>query len=221
VSAVSGEEPNLDGLDADERDICLYLSSWGKQLVSEMDISRRAGAKGRFQEDPKWAVQALCRLAEKGIIESDSQGHYRLRTTRDKETPEKQGEPVEWSCRGKRILFVDDDADWREFVALILQDAGGAVLTARDATDALVQLEGGQVNLIILDLDLNGENGLELLKFLKVNHPDVPVILYSGLSHDDDTVRAMLRLGAHRYVRKGPLGELRQAVRMALQQVQQ
>jgi hypothetical protein len=39
----------------------------------------------------------------------------------------------------------------------------------------------------------------------------VPIILYTGMSHDDDTILAMLRQGAHQYVRKGPLEDLRKA----------
>jgi DNA-binding NarL/FixJ family response regulator len=76
--------------------------------------------------------------------------------------------------------------------------------------------EGVNLGLIILDLDLDGENGLVLMKFLKCNQPDVPIIIYTGLNHDDDAILDMLRQGAHRYVRKGPMDDLRKAVKAAL-----
>jgi CheY-like chemotaxis protein len=211
------DERDFEGLDADEREICTFLVSWRDQLVSGTEIARRAAGRKRFQEDPKWAGQALARLVEKGFLESDSRDHYRLRTNQLKKTSlELPREPQVRSCEGKKILFVDDDEGWRTIVAAFLEDAGANVLTARDATDALAQAEGVRLDLVILDLNLDGESGLELMKFVKRNHPDVPVILYTGQIHDDDTILAMLRQGALQYVRKGPLEELRQVLEMAL-----
>jgi hypothetical protein len=65
-------------IDADERDICLYLRGWSGKFVSIAEISRRAAGKKRHKEDPNWAVPVLSRLIEKGILESDSSGHFRL-----------------------------------------------------------------------------------------------------------------------------------------------
>jgi DNA-binding response OmpR family regulator len=116
---------------------------------------------------------------------------------------------------GKKLLYVDDDKDWRDVVAAALQDAGHEVLTAKDATEAMRLTEDATLELIILDLDLDGENGLTLLKFFKLNQPDVPIILYTGLNHDDDAILGMLRQGAQQYVRKGPLADLCKAVQGA------
>jgi DNA-binding response OmpR family regulator len=70
--------------------------------------------------------------------------------------------------------------------------------------------------LIILDLDLAGENGLMLMKFFQRNQSGVPIILYTGMCHDDDAIKAMLQQGAHQYVRKGALADLRKAVQAAV-----
>jgi len=117
---------------------------------------------------------------------------------------------------GKKILFVDDENDWREVAEMYLKDSGYEVLTARDATEALSRTEGVDLGLIILDLNLAGENGLILMKFLKRNHPDVPIILYTGQEHDAAAISHMLKQGARQYVRKGTLGELLQAVQGVL-----
>ena len=117
---------------------------------------------------------------------------------------------------GKKILYVDDDKDWRDVVTVTCQDAGYEVLTAKDATEAMLLAEGVKLGLIILDLDLDGEDGLMLMKFFKCNQPDVPIILYTGHSHDDDAIQGMLRQGAHQYVRKGPLEDLHRAVQAAV-----
>ncbi len=66
-------------MDADEKDICLYLRGWAGQFVSSVEISRRASGKRRFREDPNWVVPALGRLVEKGLVEADATGHYRLK----------------------------------------------------------------------------------------------------------------------------------------------
>ena len=113
----------------------------------------------------------------------------------------------------KKILFVDDEPEIRSLVATSLQGAGYEVLTAADATEAMSLAEGVSLGLIILDLNLSGESGLALMKFLKRNYPSVPIILYTGHEHDDQQVATMLEKGAHRYVRKGTVEELVEVVR--------
>jgi hypothetical protein len=84
-------------MDADERDICNYLKSWPGQFVYGRDIARRAAGKHRFREEPEWAGPVLARLVDKGIVETDSTGHYRLRIKAEK--------PRKWLApRVKEIL---------------------------------------------------------------------------------------------------------------------
>lgn len=66
-------------MDADERDICLYLKGFPGQFLSFGEISRHAAGKRRYRLEPEWAAPVLARLVEKSIIESDSTGHYRLK----------------------------------------------------------------------------------------------------------------------------------------------
>jgi DNA-binding NtrC family response regulator len=119
---------------------------------------------------------------------------------------------------GKKILFVDDDEHWRLVVETSLNDAGYRVKTASGAGDAILQLDQARPDLIILDLDLGGENGLMLMKFVRQHLPDVPVLLYTGMEHDNQFVQRMLQQGAHQYLRKGAPQQLLQAVEAALKQ---
>jgi DNA-binding PadR family transcriptional regulator len=80
-------------MDADERDICNYLKTWPGQFVSGREISRRAGGKRRYREEPAWSTPVLSRLVEKGLVESDSTGHYRLRREEKKERKKKWVSP--------------------------------------------------------------------------------------------------------------------------------
>lgn len=115
-----------------------------------------------------------------------------------------------------RILFVDDDQAWRLMVTTCLKEAGYQVLAVKDASEALLQTGDAKLGLIILDLDLGGENGLVLMKFLKRHHPNVPIILYTGMQHGDEAIQRMQEQGARQYLRKGTMADLLKAVRAAL-----
>ncbi len=75
----------MRAVDADERDICLYLKGFPDQFISAREIARRAGGKWRYREEPNWAAPVLTRLVEKAVIESDATGHYKLIRTKKKE----------------------------------------------------------------------------------------------------------------------------------------
>ncbi|HEV2392061.1 MAG TPA: response regulator [Verrucomicrobiae bacterium] len=108
----------------------------------------------------------------------------------------------------QKVLFVDDDPHWRDIVSLSFKEAGYEVITAADATEGMSRAEGVKLGLIILDLNLAGENGLVLMRFMKRNHPDVPVLLYTATDQDDEAIRKMLNEGADQYLPKGSIEEL-------------
>jgi len=107
----------------------------------------------------------------------------------------------------KRILFVEDEGDWRSVAGSCLEDAGFEVATAKDLSQALQLLET-KPDGIVLDLNLSGENGLLLIDFLKQRHPTVPILIYTGYQHDEEAIQTMLKQGARKYLRKGPMTEL-------------
>jgi len=117
---------------------------------------------------------------------------------------------------GKRILFVDDEGDWRFVAGTYLQEAGFEVFTAKDAAETMGRSQKIKLDAIILDVNLAGENSVLLMGLLKQNHPEVPIIIYTGLDKHDEAVQAMLKQGAHQYLRKGTLGELCDAIRQAV-----
>ncbi|HVV02449.1 MAG TPA: response regulator [Verrucomicrobiae bacterium] len=114
---------------------------------------------------------------------------------------------------GKKILFVDDEPEWRMTVEVWLKDMQYEVLLASDASEAMTKAEGEKLGLIILDLNLAGEKGISLVKYLRRNHPEVPILLYTGLQHDDFQITKMLEQGAHQYLQKGSREELINAVK--------
>jgi hypothetical protein len=66
-------------MDSDERGIYEYLRTWGIEYINAMEIARRATSKKRFYDDPDWAKPILMRMADRGILENDMQGRYRVK----------------------------------------------------------------------------------------------------------------------------------------------
>lgn len=115
----------------------------------------------------------------------------------------------------KQILFVDDEADWLFMVASYFKDFGLETLTARTGKEAFRITSGVPLDVIIIDVNLAGENGVHLMEFFKTNHPGVPIILYTGMVHDQEAIDGMLAQGAYQYLRKGTLNDLLEAVQKA------
>lgn len=90
-------------MDADERDIFQFLKTWGEKFTNPREIARRASVKKRFYEDPEWAKPVLKRMEERGILESDILGRFRIK-------------PVARKKVGKKWISPD--------IAKILQEGG-------------------------------------------------------------------------------------------------
>src|SRR4051812_36713464 len=100
------------------------------------------------------------------------------------------------------ILFLDDEADLLLLVSDFLRGQGLSVLTALEAGRAMQLLGENPVDLIVLDMDLAGEDGAKLMPFIQTNYPSIPIVLYTGLEHDDQQIKRLLQLGANCYVNK-------------------
>ena len=101
------------------------------------------------------------------------------------------------------ILFVDDEAEMCFMVSSLFQHHGYKIMTAENADVALNIADTVPLLAIILDVNLGGEDGLKLMTFLHRNHPKVPIIIYTGTSHDESVVKKALSEGAADYIRKG------------------
>jgi len=89
------------------------------------------------------------------------------------------------------ILFVDDEAPIRELLSLYFRKKGWDVTTAVTAGEARALAAQTAFTLAILDVELAGENGLELLGFFKSNYPNLPVIIFTGQSIDELAEKAL------------------------------
>jgi DNA-binding response OmpR family regulator len=86
------------------------------------------------------------------------------------------------SPRPRTILLVDDEASQREILGGILRHAGFRVLSGSDYSQgvALCQRHPGEIALILVDVALPGQNGLELARALRSIEPDLKVVFMSG-----------------------------------------
>jgi two-component system nitrogen regulation response regulator NtrX len=101
------------------------------------------------------------------------------------------------------VLVVDDEADIRDLLADILEDEGYSTRQASDADGAFAAIEAGTPDLIILDIWLQGSrmDGIEILRRVKVNQPDLPVVIISGHGNVEIAVAAV-KQGAYDFIEK-------------------
>lgn len=66
-------------MSGDETAIIDYLKRWPDLFISPAEIARKVGGKERFEEDRYWAIAILQQMAQKGWLEADYAGHYRVR----------------------------------------------------------------------------------------------------------------------------------------------
>lgn len=102
----------------------------------------------------------------------------------------------------KQILFVDDEVPIRETLSLYFRCKGFVVTTAEDAASAKEALKATTFDVIILDVDLGSDNGLELLDFIKKCCPDLPVIMFTSLGYDPVLLKETLARGANAFMSK-------------------
>jgi DNA-binding response OmpR family regulator len=103
----------------------------------------------------------------------------------------------------RRILVVDDDPRLLHIVAMYLGIEGYDVKTAANGEEGLREVETHQPDLIILDIMMPGMDGIETCRRIRSNPQtvNVPVLMFSALSGDDDVERARLA-GANHLITK-------------------
>ncbi|PLY01360.1 MAG: Fis family transcriptional regulator [Desulfuromonas sp.] len=101
----------------------------------------------------------------------------------------------------ERILIVDDEAFIRENLERILGEDGYRPISTETAESALKIFSEEEVDLVLLDLNLGAQSGLEVLRQLREIDPEVLVIIITGYGTVESAVEA-LKLGAYDYIKK-------------------
>jgi two-component system response regulator GlrR len=103
--------------------------------------------------------------------------------------------------RGARLLVVDDDPDMLRLLSMRLTGAGYQVTAVTSAESALTQLEIEHPQLVLSDVRLPGQDGLQLFDQIRKQHPTLPVILLTAHGTIPDAVEATAR-GVFGYLTK-------------------
>ena len=98
------------------------------------------------------------------------------------------------------ILVVDDDREIRELLARFLERHQLRVTAVRDAREARRAWPNGHFQLVVLDLMLPGESGLDLARYLRTQS-NVPIVMLTAMGEETDRIIG-LELGADDYVAK-------------------
>ncbi|KPM83378.1 MULTISPECIES: sigma-54 dependent transcriptional regulator [Pseudoalteromonas] len=99
------------------------------------------------------------------------------------------------------ILVVEDDAGLREALIDTLEMSGIDCVAADSAEQAMILLKQNSYSLVVSDVQMGAMSGLDLLRSIKLNYPELPVLMMTAYATIDDAVEAM-RLGAIDYMAK-------------------
>lgn len=102
---------------------------------------------------------------------------------------------------GHRILIVEDDAQIAQLVAAELRDAACTVDWAANGERGLEKFAAGAVDLVVLDLNLPGIDGLEVCQRIRATDRLTPILMLTARTTKQDIVRG-LELGADEYLTK-------------------
>ncbi|MFW2390443.1 MAG: sigma-54-dependent transcriptional regulator [Polyangiales bacterium] len=100
-----------------------------------------------------------------------------------------------------RVLIVDDEANARNALAELLDDAGYSVSTAADGRTALLQMEQVDPDVVLTDLKMPGMDGLSLIERGRPMSPHTTFIVMTAFATIDTAVKA-IKLGAESYLTK-------------------
>jgi len=120
---------------------------------------------------------------------------------------------TETAVRPSTVLVVDDEASIRRSVIGFLEDEGYRALAAENGEAALATLDAETIDLALVDVWMEGMDGLELLTGIRERFADLPVIMMSGHGSIDVAVRAT-REGAYEFIEK-PLSPEKVAITIA------
>ncbi len=115
-----------------------------------------------------------------------------------------QHQAVAQSTKPGSVLVVDDSLTTRMLVKALLESAGYRVTLARDGSEALGLLAQAGYDLIIIDFEMPGLNGVEVAERIRETpgRSDIPTVMLTSLG-DDDTKRKGLAAGMQAYLVKG------------------
>ena len=114
------------------------------------------------------------------------------------------------------VLIIDDEPDIRELLEITLLRMGLDTVTAGNVEGALEKIEQYQPNLCLTDMKLPDGNGIDIVRYIQKNYPNIPIAVITAFGSMDTAVEA-LKAGAYDFVSKPvDLPKLRELIQTAL-----
>ena len=102
----------------------------------------------------------------------------------------------------RAVLFLDDDEIVLKSIEKQITDESYNKYFARSGEDALEILRREEIHVIVVDIVMPGMNGIELLKTIKKEYPNIVSLVISGHAHSADAMMVMSDLGVYKFVAK-------------------
>lgn len=100
-----------------------------------------------------------------------------------------------------RLLYAEDDSDWAVSIRMLLEENGFAVEIAEDGNKAWDMFQQMKPDMVLLDIDMPGRNGWELVCELKRADEWIPIVLYSSL-YESKQLEDAFGVGAEDFISK-------------------
>jgi CheY-like chemotaxis protein len=156
-------------------------SEWMLRKLTRGDAIR-PGLEAIYRAGLRAAELARELLAISGAVES-ANGEREIGRSAG-EDPGAMGASIGTSSAA-RILIADDESQVRGYIRTVLEDAGYLVTEAEDGKEAVKQVRTGAVDLVITDLVMPDQEGLETIQILRRQAPEVAIVAISGAFHPE------------------------------------
>ena len=100
-----------------------------------------------------------------------------------------------------KIMVVDDEAEICAFLKSFFEERLYEVITAHSGEEALKKVEREKPQVVLLDIRMQGKDGVEVLREIKANYPRTEVIMVTAVENSDRIEQA-IKLGADNYITK-------------------
>jgi DNA-binding NtrC family response regulator len=119
-------------------------------------------------------------------------------------------------AKSRRVLIVDDDAEMRALLADVLQNEGYEVGEAKDGAEAVLALRAKRFDVLLMDKNMPGPSGLDLLPGFRRVCPQSPIIMMTAFGDVPSYMEAMEKGAVEFLFKPFRMEELKAAIAKAL-----
>jgi DNA-binding response OmpR family regulator len=101
------------------------------------------------------------------------------------------------------FLVVDDNQLLNRFLTTYLRDKGHHAFSLTEGQKVVAWLSQNDCDAIILDIGMPKIDGISLVSMIREEHPDLPIVMFTGLGYDEEAMQRARKAGANGYVSKG------------------